>query len=325
MNKVYVTRMVPEESLARLRRHFEFEINMEDRSLTREELKEKVRGREAIISLLGDRIDGEILDAAGPQLKIVANFAVGFDNLDLAAATERGVILTNTPGVLDDATAGLALALILATARRVAEGDRYVRAGQWTGAWSPGFFVGRDVDGATLGIVGAGRIGRNLARKARAFDMRLLYTGRRRQPDFEEETGAIHVDKAELLAQSDFVSLSVPLTPQTRHYIGAEELAAMKPTAILINTSRGPVVDEKALVEALRTRRIWGAGLDVFEDEPRLAPGLAELDNVVLLPHIASATPKTRQAMGDLAIDNVLKVLRGEPPISCINPEVLAR
>jgi lactate dehydrogenase-like 2-hydroxyacid dehydrogenase len=325
MTKLYVTRTMPEENLERLRRHAEFEINGEDRPLTRDELKAKVSGREAIIAFLTDRIDEEVLEAAGPQLKIVANFAVGINNLDVEAASRRGVILTNTPGVLDDATADLTLALMLAVARRVVEADRYVRAGRWTSSWSPSFFVGQDVHGKTLGIAGAGRIGQNVARKARAFGMRILYTRRHRDEGFERETGAEFVDKARLLAQSDFVSLHVPLTPETHHYVGSAELAAMKPSAILINASRGPVVDEMALVEALRQRRIWGAGLDVFEEEPQLAPGLAELENVVIVPHIASATPATRQAMGDIAIDNVLAVLAGGAPLTCVNPGVLDR
>ena len=325
MHDIYVTRMVPEANAERLRQLFDVEINTLDRPLTREELKAKVAGRDGIITFRTDRIDGEVLDAAGPQLKVVANFAVGFNNLDVEAATRRGVALTNTPGVLDDATATLTLALLLATARRVVEADRYIRAGRWTSAWSPNFFVGQDVAGKSLGIVGAGRIGRNVARKARAFDMRILYTKRHRDSDFERETGAVFMDKEALLAQSDFVSLHVPLLPETHHYIGARELSLMKPSAILINASRGPVVDEKALVEALRGGVIWGAGLDVFEDEPALAPGLAELENVVIVPHIASATPQTRQAMGDAAIDNLLAVLSGEPPPSCVNPEVLRR
>ena len=325
MYDVYVTRMVPEANLERLRQLFDVEINAMDRPLTREELLAKVAGRDGIISFLTDRIDGELLDAAGPQLKVVANFAVGFNNLDIEAATRRGIVLSNTPGVLDDATATLTLALLLASARRVVEADRYIRAGRWTSAWSPTFFVGQDVAGKSLGIVGAGRIGRNVARKARAFDMRILYTKRHRDSDFERETGAVFMDKDRLLAQSDFVSLHVPLLPETHHYIGARELSLMKPSAILINASRGPVVDEKALVEALRSGVIWGAGLDVFEDEPALAPGLAELENVVIVPHIASATPQTRQAMGDAAIDNLLAVLSGEPPPSCVNPDVLRR
>jgi lactate dehydrogenase-like 2-hydroxyacid dehydrogenase len=321
---VYVTRMIPQPNLDELRRHFEVEVNPEDRVLTPDELKEKVRGRDAVISLLTDTIDGEVLDAAGPRLRIVANYAVGFNNFDVAAATRRGVILTNTPGVLDDATATLTFTLLLACARRLVEADGFLRAGKWHG-WAPLQFIGLDVDGRTLGIAGLGRIGRNLARKARGFDMRILYTDVRADEAFERETGARRVDKATLLAESDFLSLHVPLTPETRHYIGAPELAAMKRTAVLINASRGPVVDEAALVEALRAKTIWGAGLDVFEDEPALAPGLAGLDNVVVVPHIASATTGTRVGMGEIAVRNVVKVLAGEPPETCVNPEVLKR
>ncbi|MDE2488372.1 MAG: D-glycerate dehydrogenase, partial [Alphaproteobacteria bacterium] len=274
------------------------------------------------ISLLTDRIDDDLLAAAGPQLKIVANVAVGFNNVDVAAATRRRVLITNTPGVLDDATATLTMALLLATARRLAEADAYIRAGKWKG-WTPDFFMGLDVDGKTLGIVGAGRIGRNTARKARAFGMRILYCGRRRDEAFEAETGAQHRDRDALLAEADYVSLHLPLNEETRHFIGARELSLMKPTAVLINAARGPVVDERALVEALRSRTIWGAGLDVFEHEPELAPGLAELPNVVLAPHIGSATPATREAMARMAARNVIEALNGRPPLSPVNPEVL--
>jgi glyoxylate reductase len=265
-----------------------------------------------------------VLDAAGPQCRIVANFAVGYNNFDLAAATERGVILTNTPGVLDDATATLAMTLLLACARRLVEADRFVRAKKWRG-WAPLFFIGLDVDGKTLGIAGLGRIGRNVARKARAFDMKILYSDVRRDEAFERETGARHVDKETLLRESDFLSLHVPLLPETKHYIGARELRLMKPTAVLINASRGPVVDEKALVAALREKTIWGAGLDVFEDEPQLAPGLAELENVIVVPHIASGTIDTRRRMGEIAVRNIVQGLRGEAPETCVNPEVLKK
>jgi glyoxylate reductase len=321
---VYVTRMIPPENLDELRRHFDLEVNPDDRALSRAELLAKVKGRDAIVSLLTDTIDGELLDAAGPQCRIVANYAVGFNNFDLAAATRRGVVLTNTPGVLDDATATLSFALLLACARRIVEADNFLRSGEWRG-WGPLQFIGLDVDGRTLGIAGLGRIGKNLARKARGFDMRILYSDVRRDEAFERETGARQVDKATLLRQSDFLSLHVPLTPETRHFIGAAELAEMKRTAVLINASRGPVIDEKALVRALKDRVIWGAGLDVFEDEPALAPGLAELDNVVVVPHIASATRETRTRMGEIAVRNVVKVLAGEPPETCVNPEVLKR
>ncbi len=319
---VYVTRMIPEACIDRLREHFDVEVNPDDRALTYEELKEKVRGKDAVVSLLTDTIDGGLLDAAGPQCKIVANYAVGYNNFDLKAATERNVILTNTPGVLDDATATLTFTLLLATARRIAEADAYVRAGKWRG-WAPLFFVGLDVDHRTLGIAGLGRIGKNVARKAAGFDMKIIYSDVNRDLAFEKEFNATYVDKATLLKESDFLTLHVPLLPETRHYIGAAELKQMKKTAVLINAARGPVVDEKALVEALRAKTIWGAGLDVFEDEPALAPGLAELDNVVIVPHIASATAETRFKMGEIAVNNVIKVLTGEAPDTCVNPDML--
>ena len=319
---VYVTRMIPEACIDQLRKHFDVDVNPDDRALSYDELKQRVRGKNAIVSLLTDTIDGGLLDAAGPQCKIVANYAVGFNNFDLKAATERNVILTNTPGVLDDATATLAFTLLLATARRIAEADAYLRAGKWRG-WAPMFFVGLDVDRRTLGIAGLGRIGKNVARKAAGFDMKIIYSDVNRDLAFEKEHNATYVDKATLLKDSDFLTLHVPLLPQTKHYIGAAELKQMKKTAVLINAARGPVVDEKALVEALRAKTIWGAGLDVFEDEPALAPGLAELDNMVIVPHIASATAETRFKMGEIAVNNVIKVLTGKAPDTCVNPEVL--
>ncbi|MBC7599262.1 MAG: D-glycerate dehydrogenase [Polaromonas sp.] len=321
-SNVYVTRMIPQETIDTLRQFHDVEVNPHDRALTRTELMQLVRGRDAVITLLTDKVDGEVLDAAGPQCKIFANYAVGYNNFDLQAATQRGVIMTNTPGVLDEATATHAWALLLATARRISESERYVRAGQWHG-WAPMAFIGQDVDNQTLGIAGLGRIGSKFARKAAAFDMKIIYTNAQREPEFERQYSATFVDKETLLRESDFLSLHLPLLPETHYYIGAKELALMKPSAILINAARGPLVDEKALVSALRNKVIWGAGLDVFEDEPILAAGLAELDNVVIVPHIASATIATRLAMGKIATDNVLQVLKGERPLTCINPEVL--
>jgi len=321
-SSVYVTRMIPQQTIDTLREHHDVEVNPHDRALSKEELLQAVRGRDAVISLLTDTIGGEVLDAAGPQCRIVANYAVGFNNFDLDAATARGVIMTNTPGVLDDATATHAWALLLATARRIPESERYVRADKWHG-WAPMAFIGQDVDNKTLGIAGLGRIGSKFARKAAAFDMNIIYTDARPNTEFERQYNARFVDKATLLREADYLSLHLPLLADTHHYIGAAELAAMKPTAVLINAARGPLVDEKALVAALRERVIWGAGLDVFEDEPRLAPGLAELDNVVIVPHIASATTQTRLAMGKIATDNVIRVLKGEAPLNCINPQVL--
>jgi lactate dehydrogenase-like 2-hydroxyacid dehydrogenase len=321
-SSIYVTRMIPQQTIDTLREHYDVEVNPHDRALTREELLQAVRGRNAIISLLTDTIDGAVLNAAGAQCRIVANYAVGFNNFDLSAATTRGVILTNTPGVLDDATATHAWALLLATARRISESERYVRAGKWQG-WAPMAFIGQDVDNMTLGIAGLGRIGQRFARKAAAFDMNIIYTDAKPNTEFERQYNARFVDKATLLRESDYLSLHLPLLSETHHYIGAAEMAAMKPTAVLINAARGPLVDENALVAALREKVIWGAGLDVFEDEPKLAPGLAELDNVVVVPHIASATAQTRLAMGKIAADNVIRVLNGEAPLNCINPQVL--
>jgi lactate dehydrogenase-like 2-hydroxyacid dehydrogenase len=321
---VYVTREIPQENIEELRKHFEVEVNPEDRALTKAELKVKAKGRDAIISLITDTIDGEVLDAVGPQCKVVANYAVGFNNFDVAAATKRGVILTNTPGVLDDATATHTMALLLATARRLVESDRFLRAGKWDG-WKPMLFIGMDVDGKTLGIAGMGRIGFNVARKAKGFDMKIIYSDVQRHQRAEKELGSTYVDKETLLKQSDFVTLHVPLMPETRHYISEKELKLMKKTAVLINACRGPVVDEKALLKALQAKQIWGAGLDVFENEPEVVPGLTELDNVIVVPHIASATFQTRIAMGQIAVNNVIKVLSGQPPDTCVNPEVLKK
>ncbi len=321
---VLVTRMVPQENLDRLRERFDVEVNTEDRPLTREELKAKVKGRDAILSMLTDTIDGEILDAAGPKCRIVANFAVGYNNFDLAAATRRGVVLINTPGVLDDATATLAFTLLLSVARRIVEADKYVRDGKWTG-WAPLFFIGLDVDGKTLGVAGLGRIGKNMARKAAAFGMKIIYNDVRRDAELETTLGARFVDKETLLRESDFLTLHVPLIPETHHYIGEKELAAMKPTAVLINAARGPVVDEKALARALKDKVIWGAGLDVFENEPKVEPSLLGLDNVIVVPHVATGTTETRLNMGRIAVDNIVRVLGGQPPATCVNPDVLKK
>jgi len=319
---VYITRMIPQETIDELKKLHDVEVNELDRALTREELLKAVKGRDAIISLLTDTIDGDVLDSAGPQCKIVANYAVGFNNFDLKAATERGVVMTNTPGVLDDATATHAWALLLTTARRISESERYVRDGKWEG-WAPMAFIGQDVDGKTLGVAGLGRIGKKFAKKGIAFDMDIIYTNEHRDLAFEKEFNARFVDKETLLKESDYLSLHLPLLADTKHYIGEKELGKMKPTAILINAARGPLIDEKALVQALKNKVIFAAGLDVFEDEPKLAPGLVELENAVIVPHIASATIQTRLAMGKIAINNVISVLNCEAPQTCINPEVL--
>lgn len=287
-----------------------------DRPPPRERLLDDVRGADALITLLTERVDQELLDAAGPQLRVVANCAVGYDNVSVAAATARGVVVTNTPGVLDEATADVAFGLVLVTSRRLVEADRFMRTGaEWV--WGPQLFVGLDLSaGATLGIVGLGRIGMAVARRAAAFGMPILATGSRASTAEARTLGVEPADLPRLLAESDVVTLHCPLTPETHHLIGAEQLAAMKPTAILVNTARGAIVDEAALEQALQKGVIAGAGLDVYEDEPRPHPALRALENVVLLPHIASAGRATREAMGKLAVDNVRAVLAGDPPLT---------
>lgn len=280
--------------------------------LPRAELLVHVAGAEAIVCFLYDRVDDELLDAAGPSLRVVANVAVGYDNVDLGAAAARGVAVANTPGVLDDATADLTLALLLAAARRLGEGERLIRAGRpW--AWGLEFMLGRDLRGKRLGIVGLGAIGVRVARRARAFGIEIAYANRRpADPELVAELGAERLELDELLARSDFVSLHAPLTAQTRGLISAERLALMGPEAILVNTARGPLVDEAALAAALREGRIAAAALDVYEHEPQVHPELLELENVVLLPHLGSATVETREAMATLAARNAVAAVRGE-------------
>jgi glyoxylate reductase len=280
--------------------------------LERDRLLALVEGVDVAVTMLYDRVDEEFLDAAGTNLRGVCNVAVGFDNVDLDACVRRGVVVTNTPGVLDDATADLAFALILAARRRLGEGERLIRAGKpWE--WGMGFLLGHDLRGGRLGIVGLGGIGARVAARGRGFDMESAYFGRRESPH-AAALEATRLDLDELLATSDVISLHTPLTPETRHLIGARELALMKPTATLVNTARGAVVDEAALVEALRDGQIAGAGLDVYEDEPEVHPGLLELENVVLLPHIGSATVETRAVMAELAARNAIAIARGETP-----------
>jgi glyoxylate reductase len=284
-----------------------------DRVLTRAELLDAVAGRTGVLCQLTERVDAEFLEAAGPQLRVVANYAVGFDNIDVAAARQRGVVVTNTPDVLTDATADLAFGLLLAAARHIGEGERLVRAGGWEG-WDPRRLLGAPVWGRTIGVLGMGKIGLAVARRARGFAMEVLYTNRSRDEAGEREVDATFVGLDELLARSDFLSVNAPLTPETHHLIDAAALARMKPTAILVNTARGPLVDEIALADALERGAIAGAGLDVFEHEPRVEPRLLALDNVVVLPHVGSATTHARAAMVRLASDNIVAVLRGEPP-----------
>jgi glyoxylate reductase len=313
---IAVTRPLPGPALEVLHAAGELRVAPGEAALSRAELQELVRGVSAVVALLHDRVDGALLDAAGDGLRIVANVAVGYDNVDLAACAARGVIVTNTPGVLTDATADLAIALMLMATRRLGEGERLVRSGSAWG-WGLDFHLGTGLRGKILGIVGLGQIGQATAERARAFGLSIAYTGRgRASPEVEARLEAPFLTLPELLASADVVSLHCPLTPETRGLIGAAELAAMRPTAYLVNTARGPIVDEGALVAALRKGTIAGAGLDVFEAEPSVHPGLLELENAVLLPHLGSATVETRTEMALLAARNVAAVLDGGEPLT---------
>jgi glyoxylate reductase len=322
--RLVVTRIIPEPALELLREAGETWVSDRDRPLERAELHEAVRGATAVVTLLHDRVDAEFFDAAGPQLRCVANVAVGYDNVDVAEATRRGVLITNTPAVLTDATADLTLALILMVTRRLGEGERMVRASErWS--WSMFFLLGTGLQDKTLGIVGLGAIGTAVARRARGFGMRITYAdAQRADTEVEAELEAAFVGLDELLAKADVLCLHCPLTEETRHLIDAERLRQMKPTAFLVNTARGPIVDEAALAEALRSGSIAGAALDVFEREPEVDPGLLELENAVLVPHLGSATTETRTAMAVLAARNAIAASSGQPPLTPVNPEVLA-
>jgi glyoxylate reductase len=309
--KVLVTREIPDAGL-RLLRDFDV-IVVSESPPERGELLEAVRGASGILPTVTEKMDAEVMDAAGDGLKVIANMAVGYDNIDVEAASERGVVVTNTPEVLNETTADTAFMLLLAAARRLGEAERLLRSGRWD-AWGPKQLTGPDVWGKKLGVVGFGRIGQAVARRTRGFDMDLVYHDLYRNEEAEQELGARYLDLDELLQSADFVSVHTPLTPETTHLIGAEELQKMKPEAVLVNTSRGPVVDEEALGEALAEGRIFAAGLDVYENEPEVHPNLLELENVVLAPHIGSASIETRDKMAALAAENLTAVLRGEEP-----------
>ena len=313
--RIVVTRRIPDEALELVGEASEMWLSPHDRPLTEGELHEAIAGADAVVTMLHDRVDAPFLDAAGERLRCVANVAVGYDNIDVEAARERNVIVTNTPGVLTDATADLAMALILMTTRRLGEGERLVRTGEpW--AWDMFFLLGTGLQGKTLGVIGLGAIGQATARRARAFGMEIVYHGRHQAADEVEAElgGARRLELDELLATADVVSIHTPLTPETHHMIDARRLELMRSDAYLVNTARGPIVDESALVRALGDRQIAGAGLDVFEREPEVDPGLLELENVVVVPHLGSATIETRTAMAMLAAENAIAVVRGETP-----------
>ncbi|MFN4191158.1 MAG: glyoxylate reductase [Pseudothermotoga sp.] len=321
--RVFVTSKIPEEGLKILYDNFHVEVSDYDGLIPKKMLLEKVKGIDALLCLLADVIDKEVMEAAGPRLKIIANYAVGYNNIDVEEATKRGIMVTNTPGVLTETTADLTWALMMAVARRIVEGDKFVRTGKFRG-WEPMLLLGTDLYGATLGVVGFGRIGQAVARRAIGFKMKVLYYSRSRVSDeVEKELNATYVDLDTLLKESDFITLHLPLTKQTHHLIGEDQFKLMKKGAYLINTARGPIVDEKALVKALKEKWIRGAALDVFENEPQIEPELLELENVVLAPHIGSASHTTRIRMSIMAAENIVKALKGEIPPNLVNTEIL--
>jgi glyoxylate reductase len=319
--KVLVTRRIPDSGLKILIETCDLDIFEGEAPISRDVLLKRIKGKDGLLCLLSDRIDKEIVAAGGRSLKVISNYAVGYNNIDVEEATKSGVLVTNTPGVLTDATADLTWALLLACARRIPKSDSLVRDGRFVG-WSPTLLLGREVYGKTLGIIGMGEIGAAVARRAKGFGMKTIYHNRKRNPEAEKELGAMYVSVDDLLRNSDYVSLHVSLNPETRHLIGEKEFAMMKPTAILLNASRGEVIDEKALIKALKEGRIDSAGLDVYEKEPRLSPGLAELDNVVLTPHTGSATYESRDKMAVMAAENLVAGLRGERPPNLVNVSV---
>lgn len=321
--RVYVTRKLPERGLRKIEENFDFEMWGRYAPPSKQIIKQKAREADALFTVVSDRIDAEVFDAA-INLKIVAQMAVGFDNIDVEEATKRGICVTNTPEVLTETTADFAWALMMAIARRVVEADKYVRSGKWKVSWHPSMMIGRDVNGATLGIVGAGRIGYAMGERAKGFRMKILYYDVTPRYEMEKDLGAKRVELDQLLRESDFVSIHVPLMKETRHLMDAEKFKLMKKTAYIVNNSRGPVVDEKALYEALKEGRIAGAGLDVFEQEPTPENNpLLKLDNVVVAPHISSASYETRSRMAVMAAENIIAFFGGQTPPNLVNPKVL--
>jgi len=318
--KIFVTRMIPEPGLDLLRKDHEIEIFPHDRVPLKKEIIDGLKGKDGLLCLLTDPIDAEVINSE-PKLKMIASYAVGYDNIDVNAATKRKIPVSNTPGVLTDATSEMAWALLFSVARRIVEADKFTRAGKYIG-WGPLLMIGQDVARRTLGIIGAGRIGTAFALKSKGFNMEVLYVDSIKNEILEKELSAKKVEISELLEKSDFISIHVPLIPSTHHLIDEPELKKMKKTAILINTARGPIVNEKALVKALKEKWIFGAGLDVYEHEPEITKELKKLDNVVIQPHSASATIESRTNMALLAAKNMIAGLNGEKPPNCVNPEI---
>ena len=321
--KVFVTRKIPTPGLDLLSKEFTISVNKDNHALTKEEIIEGIRGNDGLLCLLTDPIDREVIYAE-PKLKMIASYAVGYDNIDISAATERGIPVSNTPGVLTETTAELAWALLFSVARRIVEGDTFTRAGNFKG-WAPLLMLGQDVTKKTLGIIGAGRIGTAFALKSKGFDMKVIYTDEQRNEQLERKLEAKKVPLSKLLKESDFVSIHVPLIKATHHLISEKELKMMKKTAILLNTARGPIIDEAALIKALKEHWIFGAGLDVYEHEPMIPKELTKLDNVILQPHIGSGTIETRTKMALMAAENLIEGLKGNMPPNCINKEVFLK
>lgn len=321
--KIFVSRKIPGEALNKLLDSgHEVHVSDFDRPLTSEEFLEGAKGCDAVLSLLSDKIDGEVIDAIGPQLKVISNYAVGFDNIKVPELTDKGVVVTNTPSdEVNESVAEHAWALMLALARRIVEADESTRRGAYKG-WEPGIFLGVNMIGKTLGIVGMGRIGEMTARRAKGFSMRVLYNKRTPDPKAEAELGVEFADLDRLYAESDFISLHVPLTDETRHMINRETLNKMKQGVIIVNTARGPVIDEGDLVDAIRSGKVGGAGLDVFDNEPNINPELVAMENVILTPHIASATWEARNKMGEQAVNGILDTLSGAKPQNIVNEDV---
>jgi len=318
--KIFITRKIPEPGLDFLRKYHEIEVNPQDLVLSKQEILKELKGKDGLLCLLTDIIDKEIIESE-PNLKMIANYAVGYNNIDIKTATKHKIPVSNTPDVLTDTTAEMAWALLFSVARRVVEADRFTRQGKFKG-WAPMLMHGQDVTGKTLGVIGTGRIGSAFALKSKGFKMNILYYDQVKNKQIEEELFAKKVELGRLLKESDFISLHIPLLSETHHLIGEKQLKMMKKTAILINTSRGPIVDEQALVKALKNNRIFGAGLDVYEHEPQINKELLKLDNVILQPHSASATTETRTKMAIIAAENMITGLKGEIPPNCINPEI---
>jgi len=318
--KVFVTRKIPEPGIEILRKEFEIEVNPYDRVLPKEEIIKGLKGKDGLLCLLTDSIDADVINSE-PKLKMISSYAVGYNNIDIKAATKREIPVSNTPGVLTDATSDMAWALLFSVARRIVEADRFTRAGKFKG-WGPMLMHGQDVTNKTLGVVGAGRIGTAFALKSKGFNMNVLYVDEKKNETLEKEVNAKKVTFDELIKKSDFISLHVPLITSTHHLIGEKELEMMKKNAVLINTSRGPVVDEQALVFALKEKQIFGAGLDVYEHEPEITEELKKLDNVIIQPHSASATIETRTKMAVMAAENMVAGLKGKVPNNCVNMEV---